>query len=304
MKMAISTTSFAKFDNTSLDLLKNHFSIVQNVTGRVLTEAEAMVLFTDCVGIIAGTEPLSKKLMQSLPSLKVISRCGVGLNSVDIMAAKERNIKVCTTAAPTQAVAELTLGFALSLLRHIPVAHADITKNLWQKRGGHLLQGKKLGIIGLGNIGQRVAEIFSVLGCSIAYFDPNTKIISQHKAMSMQDLLAWADIITLHCPPTANTLIGKKELELMPKNSWLINTARGELIDEQALYKQLASGHLAGAALDVFETEPYTGPLSTLENVILSPHCASYAKESRIKMEMEATYNLLNALGIKCQLPA
>ncbi len=306
MKIAISTSSFASFDRTPLDMLANaNIHVVQNTLGRVLTETEAIDLFQNCIGVIAGTEPLTAKVMQAVPSLKVISRCGVGLNSVDMQAAKEHKISVHTTSSPVQAVAELVLGLAISLLRHIPKGHKDICAGHWKKRGGHLLQGKKLGIIGLGRIGTRVAEIFSTLGCEIAYYDP---YLAEGKypytAMNLQDLLAWADMVSLHCPPSAKPLLGQKELRFMQKGAWLINTARGGLVHEDALYECLLDGHLAGAALDVFEVEPYVGPLTTLDNVILSPHCASYAKESRIQMEVEATYNLLNSLGIKCQFPA
>ncbi len=299
MQIAISTSSFAKFDAKPLKLLKSaNITVKQNSLGRVLTEDEAINLFQGCTGIIAGTEPLTAKLMQALPDLKVISRCGTGLNSVDLHAARAHNITVCTTSSPVDAVAELTLGFALGLLRNIPRAHNDICNGIWKKHGGNLLKGKKVGIVGLGNIGQKVAKIFSSLGCIIAYHDPYLSHDTSYTSMDFKYLLAWADIITLHCPPTNTTLINAEELELMQPHALLINTARGGLINEQDLYNHLNSGKLGGAALDVFEVEPYKGPLSKLENVILSPHSASYAKESRIQMEQEATLNLLNALKI------
>ncbi len=304
MKVAISTSSFASFDRTPLDMLHAaHLEIIHNTSGRTLTELEAIDLLQGCTAVIAGTEPLTAKLMQNTPSLKVISRCGVGLNSVDMQAAKKQNITVCTTNTPADAVAELTLALALALLRHIPQGHASIINGQWQKRGGHLLQNNNIGIIGLGHIGKNVAKIFSALGCNIAYYDPHIPAQTPYISMKLHDLLQWAHIVTLHCPPSANPLLGPHELKLMRPQTWLINTARGGLIHEESLYTVLASGHLAGAALDVFESEPYSGPLSTLDNIILSPHCASYAKESRIKMEMEATNNLLNTLRIKCQLP-
>ncbi len=299
MKIAISTTSFGVFDQTPLNLLKScGLSIVLNDKKRVLSESEVIELLQGCVGLIAGTEPLTAKVMKT-SGLKVISRLGVGLNSVDVQAAKDLNIKVFTTTSPSQAVAELTLGLALSLLRNIVQGHTHIKAGHWQKQGGFLLQGKKVGIIGLGQIGLKVANIFNFMGADIAYFDINKKA-ENYPYMPLEQLLKWANIITLHCPLGTSPLLGAKQLELM-QGKWLINTARGGLIDEQALYEHLHSGHILGAALDVFENEPYSGPLKTLENIILSPHCASFAKEERIKMEMQAANNLITSLGLSCQ---
>ncbi len=299
MKIAINTASFGVFDQAPLNLLESKsIEIVKNDQGRVLNEQEAINLMQGCIGIIAGTEPLTAQVMKAVPTLKVISRCGVGVDSVDLEAAKARNIKVFTTPkAPTQAVAELTLGLCLSLLRHINQGHMDIISGKWHKRGGFLLQDKKVGIIGLGRIGLRVAQILQSLGAKIAYYDIEEKNVD-FKCMPLDSLLSWADIISLHCPLglQKRALLGPREFEFM-QDSWLINTARGGLVDENALYKHLNSGYIRGAALDVFEIEPYLGKLAKLDNVVLSPHCAAYARESRIAMEMEATTNLLSVLG-------
>ncbi len=299
MKIAISTSSFGVFDQAPLNLLQsNSLEVIQNDKGRTLNEQESISLLNGCVGIIAGTEPLTAQVMKASPSLKVISRCGVGVDSVDLEAAKARNIKVFTTPkAPTQAVAELTLGLCLSLLRNIVTGHADIITGQWQKRGGFSLHGKRVGIVGLGRIGLRVAQIFEALNAEIAYYDIEEKD-EGYNFMPLHDLIAWANVITLHCPLglQKRALIGPRELKLM-QGKWLINTARGGLVDEKALYEHLHDKHIMGAALDVFQNEPYAGPLTKLDNVILSPHCAAFARESRIAMEMEATINLLNALG-------
>ncbi len=303
MKIAISTSSFAVFDRTPLDLLKeNSIDIVLNNTGRVLTEAEVMELLQGCTGIIAGTEPLSAKVMDNIGSLQVISRLGVGLDGVDLEAAKERNIAVFTTPhAPSQAVAELTLGLSLTLLRNIVKHHNIIQSGQWQKHGGFLLQGKKVGIIGLGCIGLKVANLFEAFGANIAYYDVQRKKC-KFTYMPLDEILSWAQIVSLHCPLDSQNapLLGRDELSLM-QEAWVINTARGGLVDEQALYENIQNGRILGAALDVFEVEPYLGVLRELDNVILSPHSASFAKEARIAMEMEATHNLLNALGLTCR---
>jgi len=235
-----------------------------------------------------------------LPKLKVISRCGAGLDNVDLKNAKELNIKVFSTPyGPTLAVAELTLGLMLDLLRKITVMDRELRTGVWKKQMGSLLKGKKVGILGCGRIGQKVAELLTPLEVEIAYYDICT-LEGAILLMTKNELLSWADIITLHC--SANTdgrpVIGESELKLMKDNSWLINASRGGLIDEKALLSALKKGKLSGAALDVFDNEPYEGPLRSLDNVILTPHIGSYAKEGRIQMEKDAVQNLINGLQI------
>ena len=233
-----------------------------------------------------------------MPELKVISRCGAGLDNVDLEKAKELDIKVFSTPyGPTLAVAELTLGLMLDLLRKITTMDRELRTGVWKKQMGSLLTGKKVGILGCGRIGQKVAELLATLGVQIAYYD----ICSFEGGillMSKNELLSWADIITLHCSANEDgkPVIGESELNLMKDNSWLINASRGGLVDENALYSALNEGKLAGAALDVFDNEPYEGPLRSLDNVILTPHIGSYAKEGRIQMEKDAVQNLINGL--------
>ncbi|MBU3981464.1 MAG: phosphoglycerate dehydrogenase [Proteobacteria bacterium] len=299
MKIVITTSSFATYDRSPLDeLKKKQIDYTINPYGRKLTSDEVIGLAKDADGLVAGTEPLNEDVLQNLPELKVISRCGVGLDNVDLEKAKELNIKVYSTPyGPTLAVAELTLGLMLDLLRKITAMDREIRKGLWKKQMGSLLTGKKVGIWGFGRIGQKVAQVLDPLGVEIAYYD--IRIVEGAIPLkSKSELLSWADIITLHC--SANTdgkhAIGEAELKLMKDNAWLINASRGGLVDETALYSALKKGNLAGAALDVFENEPYTGPLCELDNVILTPHIGSYAKEGRIQMEMQAVRNLINGL--------
>ncbi len=300
MHIAITTTTFAKIDTAPLQVLTQHgLQYKCNPHGRTLSAQEVPALLENCVGVIAGTEPLTADVLKLCPKLKVISRLGVGLDNVDTIFAEQQGIIVKTTSAKAlgQAVAEYTLALTLNLLRHVSIHDHTIRQNLWQKHMGSLLQGKKVGIIGLGRMGSAVAELFSVLGCSIAFTDPKV-ITTAYTKMPLQDLLAWADIVTLHCPAQAAPLLGKEMLSCMRQGTWLINTARGTLIDEEALYDSIVSQHLAGAALDVFSQEPYTGKLSELSQVLLSTHAASYARESRTLMEMEAVENLCQALKI------
>ena len=299
MKIAITTSSFAKFSQEPLDLLRERgIEYVCNDTGRALTEDEVVEILRGCVGVAAGTEPLTRRVMEALPELKVISRCGVGMDSVDQVAAEERGIVVCNTPdAPTLAVAELTLGYALDLLRHVTRMDRDLRVGVWKKRMGNLLRGKKVGIVGLGCIGHAVARLFAACGAEVAYADPYARE-KAYPRKELDDLLGWADMVTLHCPKPrdGSTLLDARRLGLMRPGTWLINAARGGLVDEAALHDLLASGHLAGAALVTFGKEPYEGPLKALDTIILTPHIGSYAKEARIRMEVDTIKNLLQAL--------
>lgn len=311
-KIVVTTTSFAKYDKKPLELLTGKgFEVILNPYERVLKKDEFIKLCNGAIGIIAGTEILDADTLEGLAmvvtpqssvhssrfSLKVISRCGSGLDNVDINAANKLGIRVFNTPdAPTLAVAELTISLMLSLLRKVSQMDRELREGLWKKRMGNLLSGKKVGIKGFGRIGKKVAELLKPFGCEIAYADPfvEDRLLGL-KRLLLEDLLDWADIVTIHIG-VRQRLIGEKELQLMKKGAWLINTSRGNVVDEFALYEYLKNGHLSGAALDVFEEEPYKGPLRELDNVILTPHIGSYAKEARIEMEMQAVENLLEGL--------
>jgi len=300
-KVFISTTSFAKDDIKPMNLLREaELEVYVNSFAKTLSEDEIKRFIYDKDFLIAGTEPLTHGVFEVAKKLKIISRCGVGMDNVDINAAAQMGIKVFNTPyGPTQSVAELTIGLILDLLRRVSVMNSDIRAGIWKKQVGNLLKGKKIGIIGFGRIGKRVAELLIPFDVDIAYFDPyvqqsNLKISSR----PLEELFRWADIITLHCSGQGDgkTIISREELRKMKKGAWLINTSRGGLIDEEYLYNSLKNGDLSGAALDVFEREPYRGPLSELDNIILTPHIGSYAKEGRIEMEIQAVTNLLEGI--------
>jgi len=299
MKIGITTSSFAQFSDEPLRLLDEaDISYVLNPHGRKLTENEAISFLNGCIGVAAGTEPLTARLMKSLPDFRVISRCGSGTDNVDMAAAEKRGIVVCNTPdGPTLAVAELTLGYALNLLRKVTQMDRELRTGKWKKRMGNNLKGKKLGIVGFGRIGQAVASVFSPLGVLVAFNDPVAESDAYPK-FRVKDLLAWADILSLHCSKTGGecSLFTTERLRIMKPGSWVINASRGGVVEENALYELIKSGHLAGAAMDVFEQEPYNGPLKELSNVILTPHIGSYAMESRIQMEIDTIRNLLDAL--------
>lgn len=304
-KVLISTTTFGEYDAEPLTLLKKAgYSWRTNPYGRKLLPEEVVDLAKDAVGIIAGTETLSAAVLEKLPRLKVISRCGVGLDSVDLAAAARLGIKVTIAGdGIAQAVSELALALALCMLRGISSMDRQIRRQRWNKMMGSLLRDKRVGIVGLGRIGTEAARLFRRNGATVAYHDPYRKktALPGLKNMGLEDLLKSSDIISLHLSYNSGSkgLIGRRELGLMKETAFLINCSRGGIVDERALCAALKAKRIAGAAVDVFDNEPYSGELTGLDNVVLTPHIGSYAKESRVRMEAEAVTNLIKSLGGK-----
>lgn len=303
-RILIGTSSFGEFDPSVLELLRNFsFDLVKNPSGRTLRSEELSKLISSCVGVIAGTERYDDKIVNGAPHLKVISRCGAGLDNVDLIACRQRGIRVCSTPnGPTEAVAELTLGLILALIRNLVRADQDVRNGTWRRSMGLLISEVTVGIIGLGRIGRRVAEMVGALGGKAIGFDTviDSAWCRAHKVgvRTFSDVLQESDVISLHIPLEKELvhMISKDPLAAMKKGAFLVNTSRGELVDANALGDALQSGHLAGAALDVFEQEPYSGPLIRNPKVILSPHVGSYARAGRIAMEREAVKNLVDEL--------
>ncbi|QOJ24380.1 MAG: phosphoglycerate dehydrogenase [Gammaproteobacteria bacterium] len=299
--LIISTSSFDTGNNPAIQrLLQQGFQVVTNPHKRKLTEGEIIELLAHgATGLIAGIEPLTERVFQSAPNLKVISRCGAGLDSVDLAAAKHHGITVLNTPeAPAQAVAELTLGLMLTLLRQINPIDRAVRNGEWPRTQGRLLAAQTVGTIGLGYIGRRVARLCQAFEATVIAHDPfATQLPDGVTLMPLQQLLVSADIITLHTPYSADThhMLNAQAFAAMKPEAIVINAARGGLVDENALLAALQSGKIS-AALDVFEQEPYHGPLIESGNVILTSHVGSLARESRQRMELEAAENLLQGL--------
>lgn len=304
MKVLVATTSFGEYSVEPLELLRGSgLEIKANPVTRTLTSEEVVKFGDGCVGIIAGTEPYDRETLSKLENLKVISRCGAGLDTVDLEAANQMGIAVESTPyGPTEAVAELTLGLILNLIRHVELSSVLLKRGVWKKRMGFLLGEMRVGILGLGRIGRRLAELLrvfdtAIMGCDIL---PDYKWAEKNHVIitNRQDVLRSSDVVCLHLPyeKDLHHLIGKDELRMMKPGSYLVNASRGGLVDEVALCQALKSGHLRGAALDTFEREPYDGPLRELDNVILTPHIGSYGRAGRVKMERESVENLINGL--------
>lgn len=304
MKILTSPSSMGQVGPQPFDLLnQNGFEIINNPYGRKLTENEVIELAKDCIGIVAGVEPLTKYVLDKLSKLKCISRVGVGMDSVDLDYAKQKGIIVINTPdGPTRSVAEMTIALTFSLLRKIPQADANIKNGVWKKETGNLLFGKTIGIVGLGRIGKMVAELFSKLGNNVEGYDlfPDKEWAKQNSIdiVDLDKLIHDSDIISLHIPPNKDksAIIGKNQLSRMKKTAFLINAARGGVVDETILFELLKEEKIAGAAIDVFSEEPYDGPFITLNNVVLTPHLGSYAAEGKLQMEIDAVNNLISVL--------
>ncbi|CAE6493296.1 D-3-phosphoglycerate dehydrogenase [Nitrosomonas nitrosa] len=302
-KIVISTSSFDIANNPPIQrLIEAGFEVVTNPYKRKLSEDEIISLLgQDTIGLLAGIEPLTERVLTSTHQLKVISRCGTGLDSVDLAAAKRHNVAVFNTPeAPAQAVAELTLGLMLATLRQIGLIDRKLRDGEWPRTQGHLLAAQTVGIVGLGHIGRRVARLCQAFEATVVAHDPYLSQTQQGVSlMPLEQLLAESDIVTLHIPYSADThhLLNKAAFSRMKSGAIVINAARGGLVDEAALYDALLAGHLKGAALDVFEQEPYQGPLLKCDNITLTSHIGSLAKESRHRMEIEAAENLLHGLS-------
>lgn len=302
-KILISTSSYKLDENTALATLKDHgFELILNPYGRKLKKEEVTLLLTsDVIGMIAGVEPLDRDVLSSAKGLRVISRCGTGLDTVDLQAARDLGIDVRNTPdAPTRSVAELTIGLMLSVLRGIPAADRAIRRNEWKAVPGGLLETQTVGIVGWGRVGSRVARLCAAFGARVIGADPFIEAGSSGEwpIIPLERLLGEATIVSLHASvsPGQPPIVNAAALDAMRPGAILINTARGSLVDEAALVRALDQGKLAGVGLDVFREEPYTGPLSQRNDVVLTAHMGSAAKETRIAMEQEAACNLLDGL--------
>ena len=304
MKLLIGANSVSKPQYAAIhEKAKEVFDeIVLNPFGRTLTSEEVMERWEGVDAILAGTEKYTKEMLQNAPaSLKVISRHGVGLESVDLATAREQGITVCNTpGANADAVAEAAMGLILSVLRKIPLSDHYVRSNNWKRSEGRLIKGQTVGVIGMGNIGKGVIRRCQGFGAKFMAYDPyfDETFATEYGVApaGIEDVLKNADIVTLHLPSTPETyhIINAETLAMMKPGAVLINTARGELVDEAALYEALKSGHLGGAGLDVYSSEPiYNSPLFELDNIVVTPHMAGNTSDTTMNMGMWALDNAI-----------
>ena len=304
MKVLITTVPFGDKNRLPLDLLKkSNIEYIINPLNKKLNEEELIKMIVDFDAIIAGTEKISEKVLNKANKLKHISRVGIGLDSVDLIAAEKKGIKVSYTPdVPAPAIAELTIGMMLTLLRSTHVSNSKMHKGEWHRIFGKRLSNVTIGLIGVGRVGIRVIKHLQGFG--------SPKILANDLSKSVKELdlpVQWvekekifkeADVITLHLPLTKLTkdLVKKDHLLLMKKDAIIINTSRGGIINENDLYNIMKSGHLSGAAIDVYENEPYDGQLKEIERCLMTSHMGSMTTDCRTKMEIEATEEVIRSL--------
>jgi len=256
--------------------------------------------------VVRSRTKVTRDVIASGASLRVIGRCGVGLDNIDVAAARERGVAVVSAAgASAVSVAELTLGLMISLARRIPEADASVRSGKWERSRfmGWELSGKTLGVIGLGNIGREVALRARAFGMSVLYYDPylppGAAGATPATAAPLQELLETADIITIHIPLSDETrhLIGADAFERMKAGVFLLNVSRGGIVDEAALLAALRGGRLAGAALDVFETEPpERSDITSDPRVIVCPHIGASTREAQERAGIEVARRVVEIL--------
>jgi D-3-phosphoglycerate dehydrogenase len=280
--------------------------IPANVNER-LSEEELLECVGDIDGIICGDDRITGRVMDAAPRLKVISKWGTGIDSIDSAEAKRRGIPVYRTRnAFSEPVADTVLGYILTFARRLPWMDRDIRQGKWQKPRLVSLQECVLGIVGVGDCGKaavRRAKSFGmrVLGNDIKVLPDDFLTETGLEVVSLEDLLSKADFVSLHpdLNPTSYHLIGKKQFETMKPGAYLINTSRGPVVDEAALIQALQEGRIAGAALDVFEEEPLPAesPLRTMDNCFLAPHNANSSIKAWERVHENTVRNLLEGLN-------
>lgn len=281
-RLLVTPTSYGKNDSRLKTELETQVGeVVYNPTGKPLTSTEVAQLLPGIDGYIAGLDGIDANALKTADRLKVIARYGVGFDNVDLAAAREKGIVVTNTpGANSVSVAELALGLILALARQIPDAAQTVRQGKWPRLNGISLEDKTIGILGLGAIGKQLARRLAGFDCHILAYDPFADITfataNGITLESIDKVIAKSDFISLHLPllPETRALVNAEFLAHMKKGAFLINTSRGEVVDETALLHALESGHLRGAGLDAFTVEPPdpTNPLLQLPQVVATPH--------------------------------
>jgi len=305
-KILITSTSFGQKDKTPLELLQSKgYEIAWNETGKPLAAADLIGYLDGCAGVIAGLDYFTAEVFEKTNGLQVVARYGVGFDRVDLEAAKKKGVIVTNTpTANSDSVADLTVGLMLAAARHLIEAHRQTMEGGWPKLFGVSLFQKTVGLIGLGRIGARVAQRVRGFDCRTLVYDPHvdTETIAMygcHKVDSLETLLKESDFVSLHSPasPATNQMINRQTLALMKPTAILVNTARGELINEADLFDALKNKVIGGAGLDAHAVEPpQVEHYQNVPNLIISPHMGAYTTEALYNMAMDSTNDLIAVL--------
>ena len=308
-RLLVTPTSYGKNDpRLKTELEAQVGEVIYNPTGKPLSSADVAQLLPGIDGYIAGLDCIDANALSAADQLKVIARYGVGVDNVDLVAAREKGIIVTNTpGANSVSVAELALGLMLAVARNIPEAVEAVQQGKWPRYSGVSLEGKTIGILGLGAIGKQLARRLSGFDCKILAFDPFTDTAfakNNHiELATLEEVIRQADFVSLHLPllPETRGIVNDTFLSKMKKGSFLINTSRGEVVDEDALLRALQRGHLKGAGLDAFTIEPPDpkNPLLALSQVIATPHLGAQTDGATSNMGWLAMKDCLAVLKNK-----
>jgi len=306
-KILSTSPSFGYFASEPLEYLKSHgceWDLLPQ--GKKISQEELTDRIKGYDAIVVGMEEkITEGVLDAAVRLKVIAKHGAGVDNIDVGAATKKGIPVVSAAgANSDAVADLTIGLFISLARRIPFADRSVKEGKWPRIAGLQMNGKVLGIIGLGQIGKKVARRATGFDMKVLSYDVVKDEPFAEKwgitYLPLEEVLAQADFISIHIPliPSTRGLIGEKELRLMKKDSFLVNVSRGTIVDEEALYRALNEGRIRGAALDVFGQEPAgENPLLKLDNFISTPHMAGYTQEALIETGMICVRAIVEVLN-------
>jgi len=304
-KILITPRSFGKTSNVPFEMLKKYdYEIIRNESGKPYEESELINIIKDIDGIIVGLDKITSNVLKNAKKLKVITKYGVGMDNIDIEEAEKLGIKITfTPGANKESVADLAFSLMLCLSRNVIKLDNIVRSNKWEKIVGYEVYGKTLGIVGTGSIGKSVAKRATGFDMKILAYDkyPDYDFADKigMKYVDKKTLLEESDFITLHIPLSDETyhFIDEEEFNIMKNTAYIINTSRGGIINENALYNALKNKKIAGAALDAFEEEPpLNSKLFELDNVILSPHCGASTKEATDRMGIMAVEGLISVL--------
>lgn len=306
-RVLVTPTSYGKNDSRLKSELEEQVGeVIYNPTGKPLKSAELAALLPGVDGYIAGLDEIDQAALESAGCLKVISRYGVGVDNVDLEAARQKSIIVTNTpGANSVSVAELTLGLILDVARQITESSTAVQQGKWPRPPGVSLEGKTITILGLGAIGKQLARRLAGFDCRILAYDPYADVdfALQNRVVlvGLEEALSQADFLSVHVPllPATRGMVDRNFLARMKKGSCLINTSRGEVVNEMALFEALKSGHLRGAALDAFTVEPPDpgNPLLSLPHVIATPHLGAQTDGATSNMGWMAMRDCLAVLS-------
>lgn len=304
-KILIATRSFGSTSTTPWELLQNAgCELVRADMTQEMTESDLIDLLYEIDAAIIGVVPMTERVLENAPNLKVVSMHGVGVDHIDLEAAAKRGIVVTNCLGSNdQAVADLTIGLMISIARNIPIVDRNLREGGWGRYKGFELWKKTLGLIGLGYIGRGVAKRAIAFDMEILVYDPFIDPMQVEmpglKFVTFDELVRQSDFLSIHAPLTDQNrnMISTDQFKAMKSSAYLVNTARGDLVDEQALYKALTEGQIAGAALDVYTKEPpKNSPLLKLDNIVVTPHIGAHTKEAIERMSIMAVQNALLTL--------